>query len=136
MRKFTFLMAFVLAGLWANAQNLLSNGDFETPAGFLSVAENGATVLQRVTQTQDATAAVTFPTVGTAASVPAGVWVKRAWDGVTTTGANTNASDEQKAVVSNSDSHAGSTSINLQINGNAAKTLGGVGAYTNQMIQQ
>ena len=125
MRKLTFLLAFVFAGLLANAQNLLSNGDFETPAGFLSVTENGATVLQRVLNTQDATAQITFPTVGTAASVSAGVWVKKA-----------SGYDEQKAVVSTSDAHSGSTSINLQVNANATTALANVTTWSNQMIQQ
>jgi hypothetical protein len=80
MRKITFLFLFLGALAFSNAQNLVTNGNFEADAGTYTVVESSANVLKRVASIYDATIQGTNPTATAGEDVVAGQWVKHSPD--------------------------------------------------------
>lgn len=92
------------------SQNLVTNPGFEADATTFTVVESTANVLYRVAALQDATTQTANPTA-TAASIPAGMWVKKA--------AN---SGYIKGVVTTTDFKSGANCLNLKITSGTTQT--------------
>ena len=100
-------MCVVLFSIVTNAQNLVTNPGFEADVATFTVVEGTTTtanVLMRVAVLQGATTQTAIPTVASAVTIPASMWVKKA--------AN---SGYIKEVVTTAAYNSGASSLNLKI---------------------
>jgi len=111
MKKITLVMFFITSfSTFSFSQNLATNPGFEADAATFTVVESTTNVLYRVDAITATLTQAANPTA-TVITVPAGMWVKKA--------AN---SGYIKGVLTTSDFHSGTSSMNLKINSNTTQT--------------
>lgn len=125
MKKLLLLLFFATSAFFVDAQ-LITNGDFEATASTYTVVESSTNVLKRVTNYYDAATLTTLPTLTASDAVATGQWVKR--DASTTPNAGF------KAIVTTSDFHTGTSSLNLKIA--SGITTAGYDKYINAVALQ